>query len=186
MKQLKELDVMRLFDEKLSQIQDSDTKNRILCWAWQKHSTEPMPEKIKKTKKKSKRKKGKKPKTKAKRPSIVKDLNLRPKNKEHFEQFFQEKKPKVGDQTYAVCVYYLEKLLNIKGINQNHIYTCMKEVRRNVPTNLENALLVCASRHSSIDTSDLSNITITVPGENLVEHKLGMSQSVKRKRPKQQ
>jgi len=124
-------------------------------------------------KKKPKRKKGSKPKTKAKRPSIVKDLNLRPKGKKHFEQFFQEKKPKVGDQTYAVCVYYLEKILNVKGINLNHIYTCMKEVKRNIPNNLENALLISASRYSSIDTSDLSSITITVPGENLVEHKLG-------------
>jgi hypothetical protein len=176
MKQLKELDVMRLFDAKLSQIQDSDTKNRILSWAWQKHSTEPMTEKIKKINKKSKKKKGSKTKTKAKRPSIVNDLNLRPKSKTHFEQFFNEKKPKVGDPTYAVCVYYLEKILKIKGINQNHIYTCMKEVKRKIPNKLENALLVCSSRYSSIDTSDLSNITITVPGENLVDHKLGTGQ----------
>jgi len=124
-------------------------------------------------KKKTKKKKDSKPKTKAKRPSIVKDLNLHPKGKKQFEQFFQEKKPNVGNQTYAVCVYYLEKILNVKGINQNHIYTCMKEVKRSIPKNLENALFISASRYSSIDTSDLSSITITVIGENLVEHKLG-------------
>lgn len=123
-------------------------------------------------KEKPTKKKGSKLKQKAKRPSIVKDLNLRSKGKKTFEQFFQEKKPKVGDQTYAVCVYYLEKILNVKGITQNHIYTCMKEVKRSIPNNLENALLISASRYSSIDTSDLSNITITVQGENLVEHKL--------------
>lgn len=152
---------------------------RILRWAWGKFSTESIPGKIKKIKKKSKKKKTSKSKTKAKRPSIVKDLNLRPKGKQHFEQFFQEKKPNVGDQTYTVCVYYLEKILNVKGINKNHIYTCMKEIKRDIPSNLENTLVVCASRYSNIDTSELSNITITVRGENLVEHKMGVEKGAK-------
>jgi len=172
MKKPSEIGVMKIIDENLSQIQDSNAKNRILSWAWQKHSTEPMPEKFKKVKKKSKKRKVSKSKTKPKRPSIVKNLNLHPKGKQSFKEFFQEKKPKVGDQTYAVCVYYLEKILNVKGINQNHIYTCMKEVKRSIAKNLENALFVTACRYGSIDTSELSNITITVPGENLVEHKL--------------
>jgi len=172
MKAVDELEVMRLIDEKLCQIEDCATKNRILRWAWEKHSSEASPEKTEKTRKKSKKKKRSKAKSKAKRPSIVKDLNLHPKGKPSFEEFFQKKEPSVGDRTYAVCVYYLEKILGVKRLSQNHIYTCMKKVKRKPPRNLDNALMVSASRYGNIDTHDLANITITVGGENLVEHEL--------------
>ena len=172
MKTPSEIDVMKLFDENLSKIQDSGTRNRILRWAWGKFSTESIPEKTKKIKKKPKKKKGGKHKTKAKRPSIVKDLNLRPKGKKSFKDFFAEKTPRVGGQTYVVCVYYLEKLLGLKNISIDHVYTCMKEVKRKPPNNLSNAMTIVSSRKGWIDTSNLLDITITVPGENLVEHDL--------------
>jgi hypothetical protein len=108
----------------------------------------------------------------ASRPSIVPNLNLRPQGKQAFKEFFKEKAPNVGAQTYAVCVYYLQKTLGIDKITVNHIYTSMKDVNRKVPSDLGNAMTVAASRKNWIDTSDLSNITITVPGENLVEHDL--------------
>ncbi|GAH04450.1 unnamed protein product, partial [marine sediment metagenome] len=120
----------------------------------------------------SKKKKGSKPKTKAKRPSIVRDLNLRPKGKKSFKDFFAEKTPRVGGQTYVVCVYYLEKLLGLKNISIDHVYTCMKEVKRKPPNNLSNAMAIVSSRKGWIDTSNVLDITITVPGENLVEHDL--------------
>ncbi len=124
-------------------------------------------------KKKPKRKQGSKPTAKAKRPSIVRDLNLQPKDKPFFKDFFQGKKPNIGNQTYTVCVYYLEKVLYIKGITQDHVYTCMKEVNRKIPNDLDHSMRIVSSRYGTIDTTNGSDITVTVPGENLVEHKLG-------------
>jgi len=123
-------------------------------------------------KKKSVKGKGRKPKAKAKRPSIVRELNLQPKGQPSFKDFFQEKRPNVGNQTYTVCVYYLEKFLGIKGITQDHVYTCMKEVKLKIPNGLDNAMQIASSRYGTIDTTNGSDITVTVPGENLVEHKL--------------
>ena len=123
-------------------------------------------------KKKPKRKKVSRPKTKAKRPSIVRGLNLHPKGKKPFKDFFAEKTPRVGEQTYVVCVYYLEKLLGLKNISIDHVYTCMKEVKRKPPNNLSNAMAIVSSRKGRIDTSNFLDITITVPGENLVEYDL--------------
>ena len=131
-----------------------------------------QPSVTRRKKKKPKRRKVSKPKTKAKRPSIVRGLNLRPKGKKSFKDFFAEKTPRVGGQTYVVCVYYLEKLLGLKNISIDHVYTCMKEVKRKPPNNLSNAMAIVSSRKGRIDTSNFLDITITVPGENLVEHDL--------------
>ena len=116
---------------------------------------------------------------KTNRPAIVPELDLRPEGKQSFKEFFDEKKPKVGTQTYTLCVYYLERILNLKGITPNHVYTCMKDVGRKVPNNITNALSITASRAKTINTSNLLNITITVRGENMVEHDMGKGKSSK-------
>ncbi len=177
---MEEIAALKILDETLSKVQDKNARNRILLWAWKKYSTEVMPdgieskeiEKRKRKKKQTTKKKGSKSKTKTERPSIVKELNLHPKNKQPFKEFFEEKKPNVGAQTYAVCVYYLDKELGINNIDVNHVYTCLKAIGRKLPKDIGHAMALVASRKGFIDTSDSSNIRITIAGENLIEHDL--------------
>lgn len=104
--------------------------------------------------------------------SIVTDLNLMPSGKESLKEFYHKKMPSSGMERATVFVYYLEKIAEIKGITPAHIYTCYKEVGIPVPKALKQSLLDAASRKGSIDTSSLTDITMTTVGENMVEHSL--------------
>lgn len=104
--------------------------------------------------------------------SLVADLNLRPKGKKTLREFYAEKKPATNEQTFAVMVYYLDKVLGLSGINPNHIYTAFKDLDVRVPNRLRTVLSNSASRHHWIDTSDKENMKLTIHGENFVEHDL--------------
>lgn len=105
--------------------------------------------------------------------SIVKDLNLKPKDKKSLKTFFKEKRPDTNIESNAVFVYYLGKILGISDIGTDHIFTCYKEVGLRIPGNLKQSITDSGSgRYSYIDTSDAQNIQIIVRGENLVVHDL--------------
>lgn len=106
--------------------------------------------------------------------SIVKDLDLRPNDKKPLKEFYDEKAPSTNIETNTVFVYYLEKLLNIKNITVDHIYTCYKEVvRLRVPGNLKQSIVDTASnRYGYLNGADMQDIKLNVRGENLVEHDL--------------
>ena len=105
-------------------------------------------------------------------PSLVPDLNLRPKGKESLTDFIAKKKPKDNQERLAAIVHYLQKILGVKDIGQNHIYTAFKEINMKVPSNIQVALSLTAKRKGWIDTKNMSDLTMTVPGENFVEHDL--------------
>lgn len=104
--------------------------------------------------------------------SIVKDLNLKPKDKKSLKAFFEEKKPETNIESNAVFVYYLEKILTVSVINIDHIFTCYREVRSRIPGNLKQSIADSGSKYGYIDTSDMRNIKIIVRGVNLVVHDL--------------
>lgn len=104
---------------------------------------------------------------------IVKDLDLSAKGgKEALKEFYTKKSPKNGLQKNAVFVYYLAKIANKTSIDQNHIYTCYKDVNEKVPGALRQSLLDTSFKKGWIDTKSMDEITITVQGENLIEHEL--------------
>ncbi len=103
---------------------------------------------------------------------IIGELNLSPENIEAFRDFFEKKKIKKAMEINAVAVYYLEKILGIKNITPNHIYSCYKNVNSKVPVALLQSLRDTASIKGWIDTSDTNNIHLLIAGENLVEHDL--------------
>jgi len=159
---------------------DKDARKRVLEWACKKYATESLPidesTASKKPKKRKEKSFGKKrSRTKAKLSlAITKDLNLRPKGKKTFVDFVNEKRPTSHEQKCTVAAYYLEKILGLKDIGVNHIYTCYKDAKIGwrVPTDLRNKLSYTASQKGWLDTSNMENITLTTPGENLVEHDL--------------
>lgn len=106
-------------------------------------------------------------------PSVVKDLSLRPKGKKSLADFVAEKQPSSHQQKQLVAVYWLAKEAGLaSGISVDHVNTCYQGVGWKRPSNLGNALAVTSMRKGWLDTSDGSNIKLTVPGEDFVVHEL--------------
>ena len=125
-------------------------------------------------KSKSGHKVGAKPRQQTRRaqPSIVQDLNLRPKNGKSLRDFMAEKAPKKQPEQLAVMVYYLKKRAKVDKVTVDHVYTCFKEVNVRVPGRIEQSLRNTSHRKGWISTEDLGDVTLTVTGENFVEHDL--------------
>lgn len=179
MSSLNELDVMKIIDESLSQIEDDATKERILKWIWSKYSKEKPPtdeEVISPKKKHKKSTKKQKPKSSTNKQksslSIVKSLNLSPKGKKSCKEFVEEKQPKSDQEKCVVSVYHMQHNLELENIDVNHIFTCYKICKWRVPADLDNTLKVIASQKGWLDTSNGNDIKTTTHGENLVEHDL--------------
>jgi len=177
---ISEIDAIKALDETMAQLPDPQARNRVLKWAWDKYSTEPSPapeeasaRKLKKPRKaaRTKTKRATKAKSKGK-PTIVKDLNLTPKGKKAFTAFAQEKGPKDNQQKCVVAVYYLRHELALDKVSIDHVYTCYKDAKWRVPANLYHTLVLTAHRKGWLDTTDMTSITITARGENLVEQDL--------------
>lgn len=88
-------------------------------------------------------------------------------------EFAEEKQPRNHFEKQAVTIYWLAKTLEMQdGITIDHVNTCYVGAKWKRPANFENNLQLTATRKGWIDTSDGSNIQITVPGEDLVVHDL--------------
>jgi len=179
-----EIDAMAEIEKALTDIDDQKTRNRILTWACDRFSSgktalsrhekseNDMPG-TRKTPRKKAKKKVKKAKGKHKQsPSLVKDLNLKPKNKTAFVDFAQQKAPRSDSEKCTVVVYYLQHEAHIAGVGVDHLYTCFKAMRWRIPTDLNHTVCQTAHQKGWLDTSDTKNITVTTLGENCVEHDL--------------
>ena len=176
-----EIDALKVIDTTLATL-DQAARTRVLRWAWEKYGTGPHPDKrppaLNRDAHRKERKKGrapKRPKVKG-RPTIVRDLNLRPKGKKSFIDFASAKRPTDNQKKCTVAVYYLQHELGLEAINVNHVFTCFKNAGWRAPADLPGALFVIAHRKGWIDTSDMNNITLTTHGENLVEHDLPLKE----------
>jgi hypothetical protein len=102
----------------------------------------------------------------------VKDLNLRPADKQSLRDFFAEKKPGDLQEQATVFIFYLQKILGITGIGANHLYDCFQDVSKRVPKDILQVARNTSSRKGWIDTSDADNLRVLPKGENLVNHDL--------------
>jgi hypothetical protein len=105
-------------------------------------------------------------------PSLDRDLNLRPSGHTSMTDFYAEKSPNGQDEHNVLFVYYLERSLGLAVVTVNQVYTCYKEVKAKVPSNLRNSLQVTATRKGWIDTENSEDLKVTTRGENLVEQDL--------------
>lgn len=104
---------------------------------------------------------------------IVSDLDLSGgPERQSFRKFVEEKNPGPGIEFNVVAVYYLERVLGINEITLEHIYTCYKDASRKPPMAFRQSLTDTASRTGHIDTKNMNSITLTIRGENFVEHDL--------------
>lgn len=177
-----EIEAMAQIQDILDQLEPKE-RTRALRWAWDKYAPEILKaeiDTIDAPKKKDSAKKPSKPKDKPKKKGkavqkakMDKMLNLKPSGgKKSFTEFAGEKNPPSNHEKNTVAVYYLKKELEIEEVNVDHIFTCYKNAGWRLPPDLALALPVTASRKAWIDTSSLKDISITVHGENLIEHDL--------------
>lgn len=103
--------------------------------------------------------------------SFITTLNLMPKNKQGLKEFFSQYKSGKKIENTLKIVYYLEKILGEKGINENTIYTCFKSLSIPVP-NIRQTLNNIHSRKGWINTSNFSDLKVNVAGENYIEHNM--------------
>jgi hypothetical protein len=116
---------------------------------------------------------GAKAKRKAASLGIVKDLTLRPKGKKSFTDFVAEKQPKTHQQRQAVILYWLREFGQLsEAITIDHVNTCYIEAGWPRPAKLSNALAVTAKKKGWIDSADMSDLRLTVRGEDVVVHEL--------------
>ncbi len=88
-------------------------------------------------------------------------------------EFVEEKQPRNHFERQAVLVYWLGKIAGMEeGITVDHVNTCYVTAKWKRPAQFEANLQLTAARRGWIDTSDGSNIRITVPGEDFVVHDL--------------
>jgi len=170
-----EINAIEAVDSVLAQLEDQDARERVLQWAWSKHSRQPLPipgEQLAEPSRKRRTRAPRKKKTTKKSPSIVKDLDLRPEGKQGFSEFGGEKNPTTHLMKCTVAVYYLGRVLGVAGININHVFTCFRDANWRLPSDLQNTLWETASRHGWLDTTDMDNIALTTRGETMVEYDL--------------
>ncbi len=107
-------------------------------------------------------------------PTFVPDLNLNPGTKPSLKEIYAKLLPgkSTAMEKNVVFVHYLQRTLGITGIGLNHIYTCYKEVGEKVPVALAQSLRDTVKKGAWIDITDVTNIHMTVRGDNFVEHEL--------------
>jgi hypothetical protein len=113
------------------------------------------------------------PKKKFTSYSIIKNLDLSGnKNRQSLRDFFKLKSPSTNMEKNAVFIYYLQKIALIEGITQDHVYSCYKDVSVKIPQALDQSFIDTAHHKGWIDTSTMTDLKVTTPGENFVEHDL--------------
>jgi hypothetical protein len=106
-------------------------------------------------------------------PTFVRDLNLRPTKGKSFVDFVAEKgSPAKNNERILLAIYWLQRVGGVKGVTIDHVYTCFKGASPawKVPVNMTNAIAVVNNRKGWLDTSNMDDIKVAVPGENHVEH----------------
>lgn len=110
--------------------------------------------------------------------SLETNLNLNPANTHSLRDFYSLYSPKGAPETILTIVYYLERIIDQQNIGENTIYTCYKALGLRVP-NIGTALNNIKTRQGYVDTSNRSNLKITITGENHIEHGMGKTNDFK-------
>ena len=106
--------------------------------------------------------------------TFLKNLDLSGSGKiKRLKEYYLQYKVTSNFERNLIFVYYLGNEKKEKNITIDHIFTCYKEVGGKVPKALQQSLLDTAHRKGWIDTSQNSDIKITVSGDNYMNHDIG-------------
>lgn len=170
-----DIEALAQIENILAQLVDEKSKQMVSSWLFQKYggiasqtTTAPTIRKPTKSNTSNTGAQGKKRKS-SRKPVIVSALNLRPEGKQTFIDFAKEKSPSNHGERGTVAIFYLTRILGLDKAGRNHIHTCFVEAGWRLPSDLDNALQVSASKYSWLDTSSMDDIRLTARGENLVK-----------------
>lgn len=105
--------------------------------------------------------------------SIVKDLDLSGQGTElGLRAFYEARQPLTAMERNVVFVYYLQRIMQLKGVTLDHVYTCYRDVGVKPPAALKQSLADTSSRRGWLDTSNFANIRISARGTTFVEYDL--------------
>jgi len=111
----------------------------------------------------------KKTSTSGKNLKRLTNIDFVPKGKESLESFYKKFASKSDLERNLLFVFYLEEILEIKGITYDHIYTCYDSLDLNISENLQQTVRNTKSKKGWIETSDAANITVTIKGRNKIK-----------------
>lgn len=158
-------------DEKFVTKMYNDFKDNIIVnylkTTKENQSIRKKPTSTKKTQKETKKKN--RTKSKSNIPSVVSDLNLRPKQKKSLDDFVSTLTIKSNLERNTAYLYYLTNILGKSKIDQDHIFTCYRHLKEKIPAALYQSL-ADTSVKGWIDTSDMEDLQLTSIGLNYVEH----------------
>jgi hypothetical protein len=92
--------------------------------------------------------------------------------------FIAEKQPKLDNaqELITVFIYYLVKLGGLTEVLPGHIISCYNEIKERKPSNTPQIMANIKNRKAYIDSAEeKGSYTISIVGENLVEHDLPAS-----------
>lgn len=107
--------------------------------------------------------------------SLLTSLNLLPKGQKSLKEYFSEYETTSNYEYNIVILSYLKNILDESKVGPNHFYTCYKHLGIKVP-NIVQSLRDTKNRKGWIDTSHTDDVTITVAGENFIDHEIGKRQ----------
>lgn len=108
----------------------------------------------------------------SKSPKLNTDLNLVPKNALSLKDFYNKYDTKTNMERNLLFIYYLKQQLKRENVTIDDIFTCYKEVKARVPKQLYQSLIDTKNNKGWIDTKNTGDISITITGENYIEHDL--------------
>lgn len=104
-------------------------------------------------------------------PSFLRDLDLAPKGEVSLEEFMKGYQYRNSSpQLNVLFVYYLKQVRKIEEINQDHIYTCYRSLGVKLPKSIYHTLADTISKNRWL--INISNLSLTSEGLNVVEHKM--------------
>lgn len=99
------------------------------------------------------------------------EISFYPTDKTSLKDFFSSYKSK-GPERILLVVHYMQKVLELKSIDVDCIYTAYKQIPLEVP-NIKRALDNMQHRKGWIDTKNYSDLKVSVAGENHIDFKMG-------------
>jgi len=113
----------------------------------------------------------------SKTPTLNKNLNLfREGDKPSLKDFMSGYRAKTDMARNLLFVHYLREIKGLENIGVDEIYTCYKNMGLKIPKDIQQSLLNTAFNKGWLDTASLSNVIITVAGENAVTLELPETQ----------
>lgn len=103
---------------------------------------------------------------------LDRNLNLRPGDKTHLSDFFDNYEANKTPERVLLVVYYLEEVLEIEKINLNHIYTAFDKLDIRIPKSLYQLISDSKNKFGYLDFESTDDMKVSVSGKNVVNFDL--------------